>query len=42
LKNDLEFYYWVTDRKAKNEAGCQWLTPVILAAWEAKIERIMV
>jgi hypothetical protein len=25
-----------------DEAGCQWLTPVILVTWEAKIGRIAV
>jgi hypothetical protein len=28
--------------KARYLGGCQWLTPVILATWEAEIERIMV
>jgi hypothetical protein len=26
----------------KREARCQWLTPVILTTWEAKIRRITV
>jgi hypothetical protein len=29
-------------QKTKNRAGCQWLTPVILATQEAEIRRIMV
>jgi hypothetical protein len=28
--------------KKTNGARCQWLMPVILATWEAEIERIMV
>jgi hypothetical protein len=26
----------------RHEAGCQWLTPVMLATWEAEIGKIMV
>jgi hypothetical protein len=29
-------------RKTENLAGCQWLTPVILATWEADIRRTVV
>jgi hypothetical protein len=29
-------------KKRKASAGCQWLTPVILATWEAEIRRVKV
>jgi hypothetical protein len=28
--------------KKPKEAGCPWLTPAILATWEAKIKRIAI
>jgi hypothetical protein len=31
-----------TTTKKTNPDGCQWLTPVILATWEAEIGRIVV
>jgi hypothetical protein len=33
---------WKKKEKRKKEAGCQWLTPVILATQEADIRRIIV
>jgi hypothetical protein len=30
------------DRIAEERAGCWWLTPVILATWQAEIKRISV
>jgi hypothetical protein len=31
-----------TNKKKKEKAGQQWLTPIILVTWEAEIRRIMV
>jgi hypothetical protein len=34
---------WVAEQTKKQAvAGCRWLTPIILATWEAEIRRIIV